>query len=257
MGIEQALLKMAKGLLYKHFCLPGHSVAHMKIQILEKIYHSSQNPVNFQLHQRIRELHWIKELGTAAPYGCNHQIKGLGTLSCPSCKHTNVLGIFNKQQRRKRSHGHRHHNRKAPQLDSSIDTFVNLVDSIDQPQGVHKIKTAPLPISLPKLRELQSLAQESTNYDYESVEYRVTATILDTAQYGLFRSVYIIPNSTLRDLIAKGPKYREPCKVDWDKNLSLLCEAVDQYALHLPKELTISETTESTSVAYYLDLLFT
>ena len=41
----------------------------------------------------------------------------------------------------------------------------------------------------------------------------------------------IIPNSKLRDLIAKGPKYREPCKVDWDKNLSLLCEAVDQYAL--------------------------
>ena len=41
----------------------------------------------------------------------------------------------------------------------------------------------------------------------------------------------IIPNSKLRDLIAKGPKYREPCKVDWDKNLSLLCEVVDQYAL--------------------------
>ena len=41
----------------------------------------------------------------------------------------------------------------------------------------------------------------------------------------------IIPNSKLRDLIAKGPKYREPCKVDWDKNLSLLYEAVDQYAL--------------------------
>ena len=35
----------------------------------------------------------------------------------------------------------------------------------------------------------------------------------------------------MRDLTAKGPKYREPCKVEWDKNLSLLCEAVDQYAL--------------------------
>ena len=41
----------------------------------------------------------------------------------------------------------------------------------------------------------------------------------------------IIPNFKLRDLIAKGQKYREPCKVYWDKNLSLLCEAVDQYAL--------------------------
>ena len=45
----------------------------------------------------------------------------------------------------------------------------------------------------------------------------------------------IIPNSKLRDLVAKGPKYREPCKVDWDKNVSFLCEAVDQYALQWAK----------------------
>ena len=45
----------------------------------------------------------------------------------------------------------------------------------------------------------------------------------------------IIPNSKLRDLTAKGPKYREPCKVDWDKNLSLLSEAVNQYALQWAK----------------------
>ena len=45
----------------------------------------------------------------------------------------------------------------------------------------------------------------------------------------------IIPNSKLRDLIAKGPKYREPFKVDWDKKLSLLCEAVDQYHLQWAK----------------------
>ena len=106
-------------------------------------------------------------------YGCNDQIKGVGTLSSPSCKHTNVLGIFNKQQRRKRSHGHRHYNKKTPQLDSSIDTLVNLIVSIDQPQGVHKIKATLFSISLPKLCELQSLALESTNYDYESAEYRV------------------------------------------------------------------------------------
>ena len=45
----------------------------------------------------------------------------------------------------------------------------------------------------------------------------------------------VIPDSKLRDLIAKGPKYREPCKIDWDKNLSLLYEAVDQYALQWAK----------------------
>ena len=40
----------------------------------------------------------------------------------------------------------------------------------------------------------------------------------------------IISNSKLRDLITKGPKYREPCKIDWDKNL-----CVDQYALQWAK----------------------
>ena len=127
-GHRAGIIKDGQSLLYKHFRLPGHSVADMKLQILEKIYHSSGNPVN--IHRKIRELHWIKELGTAAPYGCNCQIKGVGTQSSPSCKHTNVLGIFNKQQRRKRSHGHRHCNKGTPQLDSSIYTFVNLIDSI-------------------------------------------------------------------------------------------------------------------------------
>ena len=42
---------------------------------------------------------------------------------------------------------------------------------------------------LPKLCELQSLALESTNYEYKSAEYRVTAIILDTAHYRLFRPV--------------------------------------------------------------------
>ena len=67
------------------------------------------------------------------------------------------------------------------QPDSSIDTYVNLIDSINKPQDVHKIKTALFSIYLPKLLERQSFAQESTNYDYESAEDGVTAIILDTA----------------------------------------------------------------------------
>ena len=79
---------------------------------------------------------------------------------------------------------------KTPQLDSSINTFINVIYSIDQPQGVHKIKTTLLSTSLPKLHELQSVALESANYDSESAEYRVTAIVLDTAQYRLFRPVH-------------------------------------------------------------------
>ena len=50
----------------------------------------------------------------------------------------------------------------------------------------------------------------------------------------------------MRDLITEGPKYREGCKADWDKNLSLLCEAVDQLALQWAKwemvELSVSSS---------------
>ena len=155
-------------------CLDIQSLTR-RFKYVKRYTHSSENPVNTRLHRRLRELHCIKELGTASPYGCNDQIKGVGTLSSPLCKRT-VFGIFNKQQ-------------KTPQLDSSIDTYVNLIDSIDQPQGVHKIKTTLFSISLSTLPELQSLAQESTNYDYEYAEYRVTAIILDTAQDRLFRPV--------------------------------------------------------------------
>ena len=54
--------------------------------------------------------------------------------------------------------------------------------------------------------------------------------------YVITGDISIIPNSELRDLIAKGPKNREPCRVDGDKNLSLLCEAVDRYALEWAKQ---------------------
>ena len=47
--------------------------------------------------------------------------------------------------------------------------------------------------------ELQPLAQESTNYDYESGECRVTAIILDTVHYRLFRPIR-------SDLLSAGAK---------------------------------------------------
>ena len=61
-----------KQLLYRHFNLPDHSVLSMKVQILEKIYHPTNKPINSSTpFRRKREEHWIRQLGTAAPYGCN------------------------------------------------------------------------------------------------------------------------------------------------------------------------------------------
>ena len=46
----------------------------MRVQILEKVCSSDKPALSTSL-RRIRELHWIKELGTAKPHGFNDQIK--------------------------------------------------------------------------------------------------------------------------------------------------------------------------------------
>ena len=81
-----------------------------------------------------------------------------------------------------------------------MSTLVDLVDMIEKPEGVHKINTKLFSISLSQLRGLQELALESTNFDYSSAEYRVTAIILDIANYRLFRHVR-------SDVPAEKPKH--------------------------------------------------
>ena len=99
-------------LLYRHFNLPDHSVLSMKIRILDKIYH----PINKHISsctsfRRKREEHWIRQLGTAAPYGCNDHIDNIGNLTSPGCQSVNVLNLFDRTSRRHRSHGSRRYNK--------------------------------------------------------------------------------------------------------------------------------------------------
>ena len=182
-GHRSAIKKGGQSLLHRHFHQPNHSVDGMRVQILEKIYHRSGSPSLSTPLRRERELFWIKELGTAKPYGFNDQIKGVGTLSSTSCKKTNVYTLFNKHQRWKRSHGKRHYNKKVP-------------------ERVHKIKTHLFSMSLPQLSSLQEIALESTNTDFSSAEYRVTSIILDISHYRLFKPVK-------SDVPAENPKHYE------------------------------------------------
>ena len=189
-GHRSAIKKGGQSLLHRHFHQPAdHSVDDMRVQIFEKVYHSSENPTLLTSLRRTRELFWIKELGTAKPYGFNDQIKGVGTLSSIPCKKTNIYSFFNKQPRQKRSHGKRRYNKRAPQPDVTMSTLVDLVDVTEKPEGVHKINTKLFSISFPQLRCLQELALESTNFDYSSAEYRVIAIILNIANFRLFRPV--------------------------------------------------------------------
>ena len=159
-----ATKKGGQSLCHRHFHQRDHSVDDMRVQILEKVYHSSENPTLPTSFCRTRELFWIKELGTAKPYGFNDQIKSR-YLSSISCKKTNIYTVFYKQRRRKRSHEKRHYNKRAPRPDVAMSTLVDLVNMIEKPEGVHKINTKLFSISFPQLHGLEGLALESTNFD--------------------------------------------------------------------------------------------
>ena len=101
------------------------------------------------------------------------------------------------------------------------------MDMIEKSDGVHKINTKLFSISFLQLRGLQELALWSTNFDYSSAEYRVTAIILDIANYRLFRPVR-------SDVPAEKPKHFMKIK--------FLNKAVD--AINLPSLLRSTSVTE-------------
>jgi hypothetical protein len=83
-------------ILYNLFNHSGHDrCLTMKVRITEKIYHHTNSPILSTPYRTDRELFCIKELGTAMPYGCNDNIKGVGNLSSPGCSEINVMSLFN------------------------------------------------------------------------------------------------------------------------------------------------------------------
>ena len=155
----------------------------------------------------------------------------VGTLSSISCKNTNIYSLFKKQPRWIRSHGKRHYNERVPQPYVAMSTLVDLVDITEKPEGIHKINTKLFSISFSHLRGLQELALESTNFDYSSAEYRVTAIILDIASYRLFRPVR-------SDVPAEKPKHFMKIK--------FFNKAVD--AINLPVLLRSTSVTDKIPV---------
>ena len=52
-GHRAGIIRDGQSLLHKLFRLPGHSVADIRVQILKKINHSSESPVNARIHWRL------------------------------------------------------------------------------------------------------------------------------------------------------------------------------------------------------------
>ena len=116
-----------------------------------------------------------------------------------------------------------------------MSTLVHIVDMIQKPEGVHNINTKLFSISFPQLRSLQELALESTNFNYSSAEYRVTAIILDIASYRLFRPLR-------SDVPAEKPKHL--------MKIIFFNKAVD--AINLPALLPSTSVTDKIPV-YFRD----
>jgi hypothetical protein len=87
-------------LLYKHFNSPDHFILSVRVRILEKIYHHTNFPTLSTPFRRQREDYWIKNLGTAFPYGCNDNIANVGNLTSPQTNNVNVMGPFPHGERR-------------------------------------------------------------------------------------------------------------------------------------------------------------
>ena len=104
-GHRSGIINNVNDIVYQHYNQPDHSILSMRVRIIEKIYHRTNNPNLATPLRRQNEDYWIWELGTATPYGCNDKIDGIGIISSPTCRSVNVMDIFNSAPRRKRSHG--------------------------------------------------------------------------------------------------------------------------------------------------------
>ena len=109
----------------------------MKVRILEKNYHPTNSPVINKNYRSEREEYWIRRLGTSIPYGCNDNNKSIGNLSNQYDNSINVMILFDKNPRRKRSHGNRHYT--SPKMH---DVPINgLLPCIQKPLELHHIRT--------------------------------------------------------------------------------------------------------------------
>ena len=186
-----------KQLLYQHFNQKDHSILSMKVRIIEKIYHHTNNKKLSTPLRRNREESWIRKLGTATPYGCNDKIDSIGNLTSPNCSSTNVFKLFEHSTRRKRSHGHRHY---TPPRINDI-TFHNLLDHINSPLGVHYIRTKLFSLSL---SSLHCLHNDSVNRYIENIyskEYRLNNIILDIGHHRLYKPVKSISTEEKRSFL--------------------------------------------------------
>ena len=130
--------------------------------------------------RRKREEHWIRQLGTAAPYGCNEHIDCIGNLTSPGCQSVNVLNIFYRTSRRHRSHDSRRYNK--PEIHNA--SFDGLLPFVNLQLGLHHIRTRLYSLPLKTLHVLYESTLTLHITDAGSPEHRLQGIIWTFPQTG-------------------------------------------------------------------------
>ena len=105
------------------------------------------------------------------------------------------MKLFNTYPRQKRSHGKRqqkprHKDAPDPQTSLSLkDRYNNLLSSLQQPLGVHYIRTNLFSLPVTLLKDLRDFALDEGGVDPYSTKYRLSSIISDVAQFRLFKPV--------------------------------------------------------------------
>ena len=158
----------------------------MGVIVIEKIYHHTYSPSLSTPYRREREEYWIKELGTASPYGCNDNVSSIGNLTSPSCSNVNAMHLFPSFNRKKRSHGTRHY---TPPRKNQV-LFNDLLDWIFRPLGIHHIRTKLFSIPLPSFNKLYKEVYNHHFWIRHLVNTNLlNSIILDIANCRLFKPV--------------------------------------------------------------------
>ena len=64
-GYRSGIINSINDIVYQHFNQPDHSILSMRVRIIEKIYHRTNNPNLATPLREQQEDYWIRELGTA------------------------------------------------------------------------------------------------------------------------------------------------------------------------------------------------
>ena len=130
-GHRSAIKKHANTFIAKHFNQPGHSVADILIQPIEKIeLLPGESDEDVTIRRLDRERFWMLELGTVYPYGLNDRLQSVGNVSKNLKNNINVFSLLNKHKRRKRSHG-----RRRNKVSRSKITLENLYSIFNKEHG--------------------------------------------------------------------------------------------------------------------------